>query len=257
MVRMSKYLTPGLRIEDLSRVVKILGLNAVEISWIEKFLSQPVYCQVWGEQGSRTVFLNALEETLSPSSDRLFGEITIEHRPRTPASNNLRSSRNVFEKILPFPYSFLFSEVNGRFGVSFHPKSFEQEIVLLQEQTKVLDQEMSRFEIAILWIKGQTDNFPLLFHFVRKKLVRVGTLPELSELVQKYQLKGLTPAYLREFFGTNAAFFALKTDKFSDLGNPLQDLALAIRELVNNPSNSVIGEPLVSLETPTPLEYGL
>lgn len=257
MVRMSKYLTPGLRPEDLIRIVKILGLNRVEIGWTEKFSSQPVYCQVWGEKGPITVFLNALKEMPNLSSDGFFGEIIIEHRPGTPVSNNLRSSHNVFERILPFPYSFLFSEMNSKFGVSFHPKSFEEAILLLQEQTKGLDQEMARFEIAILWIKGQTDNFPLLFHYVRKKLVRVGTLPELSDLVQKYQVQGLTPANLREFFGTNAAFFALKIDKFSDLGSPIHELAQAIRDLVNNPSNSVVGESLVSLETPTPLEYGL
>ena len=212
---------------------------------------------MWTSEGPRTCVDWHIKDSFSNQDPKIVGEIIIDYAFQTKNGLSVPDLSGVFENILPFPYCYLFSRKSSHFSVSYGPKKFELDLELLQVQAQRLEQELTRFELSVLWFHGGEDNLPLLLHFVRKKLVRVGTLPRLIELVSKYQQKSLTPADLRQFFGTNAAFFEFKVDNFNNLDSPIESLTQTIREMVNNPSFRIVGESLVSLESPSVIDFEL
>lgn len=254
MAKLSKYFTPALNQSDLGLIAKILGVTEVNIGWNEKISGKSVVQQIWRNGFPNTVFL----QSSNLQSDLSFGNIVFEHNNRKLKDNRIDGPPSVFEKILPFPYSFLVSTRTSQDGfISYEPETFESSLKFFQSQTGQLENEISKFELTLLWIHDNNDSMPLLFHFVRKTLIRVGTVPALCELVQKYQQKQLGPSDLRQFFGTNAAFFELNTDKFNHLDNPLDKLGSIIQEMLRSSDSHVIGESLLTLESPPLMDFEL
>ena len=83
-----------------------------------------------------------------------------------------------------------------------------------------LEERMSHTEVSCLWVKGVRSELPVLFHFVRKKRIRVGTDAHLYGLSEKYKNGVLTPELLQEHFGTRAAFFYLDSEGWTTLSHP-------------------------------------
>lgn len=241
MARLSKYFTPNLQLEDINRISTALGLAQVPLTWIENLAGETVFSQSWNPQTGNTGDNKIIVE---PASSSLPPEKAYK-------------GESIFEKLVPFPFSILFSRARPNLLIRLSPVEFESQVEQLSYLSHQLEQELSRFELSALWVHGNGESIPLLFHFVRKKLVRVGTLRALDDLVESYSLRKLAPSDLRQFFGTNAAFFELKVIDFSPLDSPLANLIEALRTTVNDPSHRVLGENLLRLENPEIIELEL
>lgn len=246
MAKLSKYFTPELDANQLARLSRLLGLTCLPIHWVERLGSTPLWVQRWDSNQGSTLLWDWVGGTQNQSVESLENRIVIDHSISNKAKGKPKSINSIFEKTVPFPYSFLFSTLAQTYSIEFQPENFQRDVELLQQRAKELERELSRFELCVLWLNGREDNVALLFHFVRKKLLRVGTLANLEELVESFKLKCLTPVMLRQFFGTNAAFYELKLGNFDRLDSPIQQLSQAFQETLNVPTQRVLGETLIS-----------
>jgi hypothetical protein len=257
MAKLSKYFTPELDASQLAHISRLLGVTCLPIHWVERLGATPLWVQRWDSNQGNTLLWDFVGGPQNQSIESLENRIVIEHSASNKAHGNPESINSTFEKTVPFPYSFLFSSFAQNYSIEYQPGHFQREVELLQQRAKEFERELSRFELSVLWLNGRDDSFALLFHFVRRKLLRVGTLATLDDLVKSFKLKSLTPTLLRQFFGTNAAFYELKLGNFDTLDSPIQQLSQAFYEAVNDSTKRVLGETLANLETPTLLDFEL
>jgi hypothetical protein len=257
MARLSKYFTPALVAADKQRILEMVGLKNTVFQLAEKTGQNTVMIQTWSEKGSLTQIsdLSAVGEISGP--DVSMPQVSVNYVAANVASLENGSQRAVFEQILPYPYNMFFGEKRPDYEILFAPDDFMSKIGALRAAAIKLEQELSKFELGVLWIRGKECSLPLLFHFVRKKLIRVGTLSTLGLLTEKFEKQQLTPMDLRQFFGTNAAFFELKLNNFESLSCSWDALRGAISRTLNDPSSRVLGESLLSPESPAFLDFEL
>jgi hypothetical protein len=85
----------------------------------------------------------------------------------------------------------------------------------------------------------------------------VGTLATLAQLTEKFERQQLTPSDLRQFFGTNAAFFELNFNNLDRSSSPFDSLRAAIFSSLNVSYSKVLGESIVTPESPVLRDFEL
>ena len=150
----------------------------------------------------------------------------------------------LWEEIFPYPFNLIGTQFAGGQGpqLIIWPQTWKQELISLWEALAELEERMSHTEVSCLWVKGVRNELPVLFHFVRRKRIRVGTDPHLYGLSEKYKSGALTPQSLQEHFGTRAAFFYLDLKD----GPPclsLPGLVAKLRAMLLEPRTAVIPAP--------------
>ena len=103
----------------------------------------------------------------------------------------------------------------------------EAEIYQLYTRMRELEDKLSGYEASLLWLESGEKRFPLLLHFVRKKLVRVGTAARLVELGERFEAGQLSESELDTAIGTRSRFLPFQV--IHDPGaSPIQNLAGAL-----------------------------
>lgn len=265
MAKLSRYFTPALSSKDKDRVLTLLGIKKLVFRLVEECLNKRVITQLWFESGSQTIISEESAQQLPGEIleclPEEISEVCVSHGDLHCESGFLNSNQSFFEQLLPYPHGLFFSHQKLGYKLNFSPAEFALEIHSLQCAVKQLESLLSEFELSILWLQDSHDSFPLLCHFVRKKLIRVGTVPTLLSLCDSFEKGILTPVELRQFFGTNAAFFHVKVNHSNNLSSertaPLEALRLSIQQTLSHPDFKVIGEPLTQSEPSPFLDFEL
>ena len=258
MAKLSKYFTPILEERDKLVLLQLLGLDKASFQLVEEVLQQKVLIQNWDEEGAKTQILDPLFPDSSQSHlETQLAKIWVSHSSLVEDVEIGHSRFCLFDQIIPYPYSFFFREDTQNRNIRFSPPEFLKGVHDLRAVANQLGSQLANFELSVLWIRGFETSFPLLFHFGRKKLIRVGTLSSLHNLVEKFEQKQLSSADLRQFFGTQAAFFEVNLSQFRDVICPWERLTSAINRCLSHPSSKILGEPLHTPESPSFLDFEL
>lgn len=256
MAKLSKYFTPALEAHNRLALSKMLGLNQFVFRLNEVSGGQKLLMQNWSELGPQTLIDNPpLTDKAQPATT--LSEVCVEHLTLFEEDSGLDNNSAFFSQILPYPYSLFFRSDTRNLKLTFTPESFLFKVMELRKVIGNFEQQLANFEISVLWIRGTETSLPLLFHFVRRRLVRVGTMSSLHDLTSNFVRGKLTPAFLREFFGTQSAFHELNITLFGDQGCPLDRLKASINRCLTQPTSRVLGDPVYGLESPPYLDLEL
>lgn len=249
MVRLSKYFTPVLGDEEKSVITRILGLNKLSFKLVEKLGDQELLVQYWTPAGKTTKVSGALVDgSCEGSSQSLSREIIIHHL------NLIRDlkeedSLGLLGRVVSYPYSEIFRSDSSANRLEFAPSDFSQNLQRLKQIVFDFEALMAKHELCVLWIRSSEENIPLLFHFVRKRLIRVGTMSALKDLTESFRTRQLKPSDLKQFFGTHAAFFELDLNLSNSFDSPLELLKTSITRCLTAPESKILGEPVYKFET--------
>lgn len=258
MARLSKYFTPVIQSSDRKLFTEILGLNAIDLSVIEQLEGRIINLQNW-TNGKSTVIITNPGNMTNVNSNEIpkSRSITVEHRELVTEDKSGPTKSGFIGKLLPYPYSLVFDQGETNFNLRYSPTDFSDSLKEIHDLIRQLEARMADFELSVLWAKRAEKAIPLLFHFVRKELIRVGTLPTLYILAEDFKGGLLTPSKLRQFFGTQAAFFELNLDFSQHLSCPLQQIKASINRCLTNPQSRVIGESISAPESYFEPDLGL
>jgi hypothetical protein len=144
---------------------------------------------------------------------------------------------DLFEELFPFPFSVVGARLNVPTGLSVKicSSEFAGRVAALLESFQRLEEFMTRQEVTFIWIKGNgpdelAPRFPLLFHYVRGRRIRVGTSGRLWELGRLYEEGHLTADGLRGIFGTHLEALCVNFQNMVGIIDPLHRLTQAIHQ---------------------------
>ncbi len=258
MAKLARYFTPTLGKKDKETILISLGLSGAFFRLLENVGTQNLFTQNWGETGPKTEIAEFSNKGSNIGQFELMEpQVSVEHRVWGGASLAFPKGKKLFEAILPYPHALFFTGENKDLNIQFVPESFSKKMGSLRLLANQLEDALSHFELSVLWIRNSEAAFPLLFHFVRKKLIRVGTLPSLFELGSKFEREGLSPSDLRQFFGTSASFFSLDLREGHRPLCPWDSLIGSITQCLTEQSSRVVGESLQSIDSPPLLDFEL
>ena len=258
MARLSKYFTPMIHAYDRQSFREILGLNELNLSVVEQFEGRTVNTQTWVDGKPKVVVTNSGSVSEGNCTvDSCSRTIIVEHRELVTKEKSGAINSGFVGRLLPYPHSLIFDQGTTYFNVRYMPPEFSETLKDIHELTRQFEARLAEFELSVLWARRTDQALPLLFHFVRKSLIRVGTLPTLYSLAEDFKRGLLTPNKLRQFFGTQAAFFEFNLDLFQHLPCPLQQIKATINRCLTNSESRVIGESISSSESYFEPDLGL
>lgn len=187
----SKFFTPPLSASDHATLLRVMGIDAINFHFIERAGNLTLQ-HWWQEDGKRQVLLTDEFDPQAPT-------LRLDHGANGVLAYPMGVPSTLLEELLPFPLS-LYSRLVAT------PATFTSELAQLWTAFKNLEEAVGRTEVCCVWFENSENSFPLLTHSVRRKRVRMGTDPGLSQLRTLHQENGLTAAALRDHFGTHAAF---------------------------------------------------
>lgn len=209
MARLSRYFTPPMSSAQRWLFLEMTLLSHLPIQFKEVNEAQELYIQESLEGKVRSLSPRGYRET-NPTLREV--RIQVNDWSNTQKTGSATSQSYFFE-VAPYPFNLLFLSKNCGLGtkslLDFSPNDFAAQIDAFGRAVKRLETEMEESELCLLWVKRDEARLPLLFHFVRRRLVRVGSLPELLDIGLKFDRGMLQPEDLRQFFGTQTNLFSL------------------------------------------------
>jgi hypothetical protein len=104
---------------------------------------------------------------------------------------------------------------------------------------------MRKTEVGFLWVKNGAVRFPLLFHFVRRKRVRLGSSPNLYDIGERFDRGEINKDTLIEIFGTQALLACIEVSPLRER-DPLDAAGEAFRNATFLETDSLMPTPLNS-----------
>lgn len=228
MKAISKFLTPALTASDRAGLTRLLGLDQMRFLYHESSVG---FSHLYNVPNESVAALSESQLERWIAEQALDFAVVIDQTNRRNISVSMPpiETLGLWESLVPFPLDLFAMKAKLPPGVSIRvfPAIAETEIHQLQVRVKELEEKLAGYEAALLWLESGEERFPLLLHFVRKKLVRVGTAERLFELGERFEAGQLSEAQLDQAMGTRSCF--LPVHVFHDPGAaPLQNLAGAI-----------------------------
>lgn len=205
----SKFFTPALTRKDRLRFIEALGLSE----------SPYFYYEISGKAVLRALRITGVNikpmlEPVVQSPQELERQdrpsLTLFHPPCGLWTEEPYPARTLWEEVFPYPMSLVARFFLGKQAphIQILPPSYLESWRRFWKQLQDLETQMALVEVSLLWVQGKRA-FPLLFHFVRRKWVRVGTSETLMALGEKLERGEMDNGGLTQHFGTQAAFFVL------------------------------------------------
>ncbi|MBI1861950.1 MAG: hypothetical protein HYR96_13630 [Deltaproteobacteria bacterium] len=139
------------------------------------------------------------------------GTVTVNHvppnLPEVPARRKLSLARH----LLPYPFSIFSATENPAETVLKVEGEGADSALRLIEILSVIEQLLHSVEFLWLRLSGNEISLNLLFHCVRKEILKAGVIEPTHELQGLFSCLGSVPLRLDEFIGTRAAFLPLET----------------------------------------------
>lgn len=251
MKPLSKFFTPPLSDDDRSLFFRCLGFTDMRYRLLET--CGTIVLRAKHYQGLEGQALLGTVAALQSSPEPL---LLRRHAMQSLTEEPLHRPPSLWEELFPYPFSLvgrLFEEEPDR-QLQLTPPALKTQLKLLWDALQSLETRMSETEVSCLWLRGGSAEAPLelpiLFHYVRKKRIRVGTAPSLRDMGETYRRGLLGDEALWEHFGTQSAFYYLGLEGLSsgpDFIPSLVDRILRMLEAGEKPS-----EILASPALPVP-----
>lgn len=237
----AKYFTPPLNDFDRKRLFASLGLANLEFIYVETL--SKVLLQIIEVKGTDQTHI--LRPAVFEELSQAFGEIPIVHYRHGSShyldQRSISATPTLWEVLFPFPFNQLSSS-----QVQILPEAWANGIRKLYGSLAELENKMSETELSCLWVQGVSESMPILFHYVRKRRVRVGTCKQLESLRDEFLAGHLSSELLKSRFGTQTSFFFLSLESVLPEGNVVSELSERIQGLTQ------IGRsPFTVLPTPS------
>lgn len=205
----SRYHTPPLTPEDRGRLGQALGLETHP--WhLEESCAGQVLRRWTGSSGP------SWARPSGPGTDFDFATLGpgLKIFP-------FRQQVELWRDLLPFPFRALPAEA--------------AETQLLGDVWSLMEAALAGFELSLVWVGNAEAGIPLLFHFVRRRCVRLGTVETLKE-IGLHCLRGEWDASaLQSHFGTRTGFFHWSTEGQPPASAALDCLLQAWRNCLPSP----------------------
>lgn len=209
----SKYFTPPLNARERASVQRMLGFDRIPSVLVERLAGKS--CLARAIHSSTSALVTTGDEPIVHwlSSGEFHLAVVLDHEgSRFSLGHPITGAPNptVWESIAPFPFSLL--GTSQPFKLTVMPESAKSILDDLIGAVSRLHTWMLDQEATVVWIRSGEHRFPLLFHFVRGRIVRVGTGEKFSELGQKWEQGELDDAALSLAMGTRARFVSINLD---------------------------------------------
>ena len=213
----SRFFTPQLTAKDKRALFDILGFTKCPYVFLESEGGLLLQALEFGSSGE-TFHMHwwTVGDWEIDASFAARSCIHLKHDREQLGVVSSVAERSLWEDIFPFPFSLAARAfTKADLQVELAPDSFREYCYQLWCSLNIFEQ-MGDAEVVVLWVRSGMERFALLFHRVRRKRVRVGTLDRLYELGRAYDNKDLSKQKLRDFFGTSAIFCALDAPEVSE-----------------------------------------
>jgi len=251
----SKYLTPPLSNKDRWTFYQAMGLDQLTYLFVETgekhiFSAKKV-------EGQR---LTPSLEPRSPDGIATWAAkaglpvVCVCHGATALPTYSPFAEQTLWETLFPHPFSTLgISASDASVATEAFPLAFACTVDHLQKAFQRLEKIVAEFEVSFLWVKPENrPPFPLLFHYVRRKRIRVGTSPLLSQLGRQHENMGKNSRELIESFGTRCLWIPLSLSE-PQSSDPLENLAIKLEQSLDAISASVGNQaPRASTASPRP-----
>jgi len=205
----SKCLTPSLTVADREAVQTALGLGDWSYFFLE--ITGKWVVRAWDVNGISAVpklvpmtfnsWLEARELKDKPT-------FAVHYEGFQPVPTPAQRPLTLWEELFPYPLSALSLAFSPRAGrrLEVFPSEAREELEKLGKALERLEQVISNTELSCLWLIGPAVDLPVLFHYVRRRRVRVGIAPYLAPLRPE---GGSLPSRerLTQFFGTQTVLY--------------------------------------------------
>ncbi len=191
----SRYFTPVLTHEERSRIGKVLGLNDAP----------------WGlEESCGGQILRRWKSSAGPCWAKPEEESEFDFGSLGPhlKISSFREPQALWRELLPFPFRALPEEGH--------------EARTLGAAWAGVESQLAAFELSLVWVGDADRGIALLFHFVRRRCVRLGTTESLNDIGKKCLLGEWESSDLQAHFGTRTGFFRWEPGSLT--GNALDRL---------------------------------
>lgn len=109
-----------------------------------------------------------------------------------------RGDTELWRELLPFPLRAIPAET--------------AEAAQMTEAWAGVESALCAFELSLVWVGSASAGMPLLFHYVRRRCVRFGTIETLKDIGQNCLSGDWEGADLQAHFGTRTGFFHWTAD---------------------------------------------
>ncbi len=207
----SKYFTPELTALDRRHIVDAMGLGSIHYYLIEQSENSLLNTkEMVGITGKPFLDLGKGCDVMSGKSDHELPRIILSYSKYIESKLVFGQERPLWERVLPYPLNEILRSLTKKNNptVNFEPIDFRRCFVQLFDFLSNIERALERAELSLLWIKG-TISYGVLFHFVRKKCVRVGTNPEVLKLGETLASNEISEEELRRYFRTTVQFISV------------------------------------------------
>jgi hypothetical protein len=252
----SKFFTPCLTAAHRVSFFRCLGLSHYAFRYFEVSGKHVLSASVFDR--------SKIEVRLTPStSEEWLKErnichlpvITLHHPSGELAHLATQSQRSIWEEVFPPPFStviFGLGKSDLR-QVEIYPDPAKLPLLALAKALSSLEERMKEAEVGFLWVRNGAVRFPLLFHFVRRKRVRLGSSSFLFDVGEKFDRGEISKENLVEIFGTHALLVCVdisplrERDPIDAVGDALRGATFLGTDILNP---SLLGSTSLPLWTP-------
>jgi hypothetical protein len=239
----SLYFTPPLSEIQKHSLYRVFGLDRLNYLFFE-ILEDTVLQAFRVESGQATVLLEPLEwkNASEENRDPAFPTVILKHRATQLDIRRSVSHKTIGEELFPYPFSELFRNAEGNSGLTVQIQSplFSKGVTDLKRGLEQLESKIKGCEVTLIWVKSVEGSFPLLFHYVRGRRIRVGSSERLWELGTRFDAGELTAEEMRPIFGTQVAAFRIcmgsdvASDPLETLNQGLDAALVSLSEVSSN-----------------------
>jgi len=228
----SKFFTPALTSSEKISLADLLGVNDFRFLYHEKSGGHPLFSHLFNVPNCYVAALREDDLDYWLYEKALDFVMVVDQKgTRLPSlsSQCFSETLGLWEALMPFPLSLfpLKNKLAGDLSIRIFPELAEAELHQLVDSFKEFEVKLSHCEAALLWVESGESRFPILLHFVRKKLMRVGTSARLFDLGYRFEAGQLGQEQLDEAMGTRSLFVPLHVAQTPG-ESALQSLSAAI-----------------------------
>jgi len=201
--------TPPIEALEKGTIFRLLGFDAFDFRFVQ--LSGDTVLGNYKVDGNRVVPILGSPVNLEKGSVQQYVN------RKQLETTELFEPQLLSDFIFDFPYSFVLRSLeegaDSLGNIDIQPSSLRGIFGRLASAVNRLDLLFSKTELNLLKIKRSGESLCLLFHYVRRRCIRVGFRADLPALVEQVETGALQSAELKNRLGAAAAVHHLDMDK--------------------------------------------
>lgn len=248
-----KYFTPELTETERWELFKTLGLDKFRFLFIESVKDSFLRVQENGVGDPVSHLQITTRGTLEAfEKGYLFPVVEVHHLGNREEAL-APSPGSFWETLFPYPFSQLGKIFTSGKGVNVRvsPSTLEAELLTLMNSLKALEQKLLGAEVGLLSIRNGFEEFTLVTHSVRGKMIRRGVSEDISAFLSTFRGGAPTPESLEGYFGTSVCYAPLEivpSPEWAGFQNTAEAFQISVSNTISTIKNPAETTPVIQIQ---------